>query len=349
MPRAGMSWRRLAHLHKSSSSSSTTTAITTSSLLYPDSLAPPTSARGVSNPTTTKVTTPATTTRTTAVPVSRLDVRITPRPDAEVFRRRRPAIHVDGRSMGQRVSPITCLRHRVGRLRITSNWASVWVVGSAATVANSLWVANSNKNTGVAMSRVLRVTITSKPSMTKNLRYTYSSTWRSCRTPDVTFQISSTPFLINPTSDAFLTLPTSCQTSCLYLRDGTLRRGILDNVWPTSSTTSKRSWLNTASLTSNSSSRGVSPSSPYSSLWLASIPFPTSPSPLLATGISVRTAWKLTRSPTNRSTGGAWTPIILASPWNGSTGNSTSYRMKTITSDMRAILASTGFPIPGTR
>ena len=49
-------------------------------------------------------------------------------------------------------------------------------------------------------------------SMTKNLRYTYSSTWRSCRTQDVTFQISSTPFLINPTSEAFLTLPTSCQT-----------------------------------------------------------------------------------------------------------------------------------------
>ena len=47
--------------------------------------------------------------------------------------------------------------------------------------------------------------------------------------------------LINPTSDAFLTLPTSCQMSCLYLCDGTLRRGILDNVWPTSSTTSKRS------------------------------------------------------------------------------------------------------------
>ena len=47
-------------------------------------------------------------------------------------------------------------------------------------------------------------------SMTKNLRYTYSPTWRSCRTRDVTFQISSTPFLINPTSDAFLTLPTSC-------------------------------------------------------------------------------------------------------------------------------------------
>ena len=165
-------------------------------------------------------------------------------------------------------------RHRVGRPRITSNWASVWVVGSAATVANSLWVANSNKNTSVATSRVLCVTITSKPcrisasfkwlrlprkngrnvmpnedlvvicvmlllawppctptrtmcppllfflhllwmvstSMTKNLRYTYSSTWRSCRTRDVTFQISSTPFLINPTSDAFLTLPTSCQT-----------------------------------------------------------------------------------------------------------------------------------------
>ena len=53
-----------------------------------------------------------------------------------------------------------------------------------------------------------------------------------------------------------------------------LRRGILDNVWPTSSTTSKRTWLNTANLTSNSSSRGVSPSSPYLSLWLASIPFP---------------------------------------------------------------------------
>ena len=165
-----------------------------------------------------------------------------------------------------------------------------------------MWVANSNKNTGVATSRVLRVTITSKPcrisasfkwlrlprkngqnvvpnedlviiclvllpawplctptrtmcppllfflhllrmvstSMTKNLCYTYSSTWRSCRTRDVTFQISSTPFLINPTSDAFLTLPTSCQTSCLYLREGTLRRGILYNVWPMSSTTSKR-------------------------------------------------------------------------------------------------------------
>ena len=90
-------------------------------LLYPDSLAPPTSARGVSNPTTTKVTMPATTTQTTAVPVSRLDVQITPRPDAKVFRRCRPAIYVDLCSMGQPVSPITCLRHRVGRLRITSN------------------------------------------------------------------------------------------------------------------------------------------------------------------------------------------------------------------------------------
>ena len=50
---------------------------------------------------------------------------------------------------------------------------------------------------------------------------------------------------------------------------------------------------------SSSSSRGVSPSSRYSSLWLASNPFPTSPSPLLATRISVTTAWKLTRSPTN--------------------------------------------------
>ena len=158
MPRAGMSWHRLAHLHKSSLSS-----ITMSSLLYPDSLAPPTSARGVSNPTTTKVSTPVTTTQTTAVPVSRLDVQITPRPDAEVFRRCRPAIYVDLCSMGQRVSPIMCLRHRVGRPRITSNWASVRVVGSAATVANSLWVANSNKNTGVATSRVLCVTITSKP------------------------------------------------------------------------------------------------------------------------------------------------------------------------------------------
>ena len=142
MPSSGMSWRRLAHLHKSSSSSSTVTAITMSSLLYPDSLAPPTSARGVSNPTTTKVTMPATTTRTTAVPVSRLDVQITPRPNAEVFRRCRPAIYVDLCSMGQSVSPIMCLRHRVGRPRITSNWASVWVVGSAATVANSLWVAH---------------------------------------------------------------------------------------------------------------------------------------------------------------------------------------------------------------
>ena len=350
MPCVGMSWHRLAHLHKSSLSS-----ITMSSLLYPDSLAPLTSAQGVSNPTTTKVTMPVTTTWTTAVPVSRLDVQITPRPNAEVFRQCRPPIYVALCSMGQRVSPITCLRHRVGRPRITSNWASVWVVGSAATVANSLWVANSNKNTGVATSRVLRVTITSKPcrisasfkwlrlprkngqnvvpnedlviicvvllpawplctptrmmcppllfflyllrmvstSMTKNLCYTYSSMWRSCRTRDVTFQISSTPFLINPTSDAFLTLPTSCQTSCLYLREGTLRHGILDNVWPTSSTTSKRTWLNTANLTSNSSSRGVSPSSPYLSLWLASIPFPTSPLLLLATGISVRTAWKL--------------------------------------------------------
>ena len=75
---------------------------------------------------------------------------------------------------------------------------------------------------------------------------------------------------------------------------------------------------------------------------------PSAPLPLLATGISVRTAWKLTRSPTNRFTAGAWTPIILASPWNGSTGNSTSYWMKTITSDMQAILASTGFLILGT-
>ena len=56
---------------------------------------------------------------------------------------------------------------------------------------------------------------------------------------------------------------------------------------------------------SSSSSRGVSPSSRYSSLWLASNPFPTSPSPLLATRISVTTAWKLTRSPTNHSMGGA--------------------------------------------
>ena len=111
-----------------------------SSLLYPDSLAPPTSARGVSNPMTTKVTMPATTTQTTAVPVSGLDVQITQRSDAEVFRRCRPAT-----------------------MQITSNWASVWVVGSAATVANSLWVANSNKNTSVATSGVLRVTITSKP------------------------------------------------------------------------------------------------------------------------------------------------------------------------------------------
>ena len=106
-------------------------AITTSSLLYLDSLAPPTSAWGVSNPMTTKVPTPATTTQTTAVPISRLDVQITPRPNAEVYRQRRPAIHVDGHSMGQRVSPITCLKHRLGRPRITSNWASVRVVGSA--------------------------------------------------------------------------------------------------------------------------------------------------------------------------------------------------------------------------
>ena len=118
-----------------------------------------------------------------------------------------------------------------------------------------LLVANSNKNTGVATSRVLRVTITSKPcrigasfkwlrlprkngrnvapnedlvvfcvvllpawppctptrtmcppllfflhllrtmstSITKNLRYTYSSTWRPCRTRDVTFRILSWP------------------------------------------------------------------------------------------------------------------------------------------------------------
>ena len=55
---------------------------------------------------------------------------------------------------------------------------------------------------------------------------------------------------------------------------------------------------------SSSSSRGVSPSTRYSSLWLASNPFPTSPSPLLATRISVTTAWKLTRSPTNHSMGG---------------------------------------------
>ena len=54
-------------------------------------LAPPTSARGVSNPMTTKVTMPATTTQTTAVPVSGLDVQITQRPDAEVFRQCRPA------------------------------------------------------------------------------------------------------------------------------------------------------------------------------------------------------------------------------------------------------------------
>ena len=162
------------------------------------------------------------------------------------------------------------------------------------------------------------------------------------------FCISSTPLVINPTSDTFLTPPSSCQTSCLYLRDGTLRRGILDNVWPTSSTTSKRSWLNNASLMSNSSSRGVSPSSLYLNLWLASIPFPTLPSPLLATGISVRTTWRLTQLSTNCFTAGAWTPTTLALPWNGSTGNSTSYRMKTIPSDMPAILTSTGFPIPGT-
>ena len=110
----------------------------------------------------------------------------------------------------------------------------------------------------------------------------------------------------------------------------------------------QKEWLNNASLTSNSSSRGVSPSSLYLNLWLASIPFPTLPSPLLATGISVRTTWRLTRLPTNCFTGGAWTPTTLALPWNGSTGNSTSYWMKTIPSDMPAILTSAGFPIPGT-
>ena len=65
--------------------------------------------------------------------------------------------------MGQCVLPIMCLRHRVGRSRITSNRASVLVTGSAETVANSLWVANNNKNTGVATSRVLHATIALKP------------------------------------------------------------------------------------------------------------------------------------------------------------------------------------------
>ena len=65
--------------------------------------------------------------------------------------------------MGQCVSPIMCLRHRVGISRITSNRASVRVTGSSETVANSLWVANSNKNTGVATSHVLHATIALKP------------------------------------------------------------------------------------------------------------------------------------------------------------------------------------------
>ena len=84
------------------------TAITMSSLLYPDSLAPPTSARGVSNPMTTKVTMPATTTQTTAVPVSGLDVQITQRPDAEVFRKldRRRHQTIVQRAMGQRTKAV---------------------------------------------------------------------------------------------------------------------------------------------------------------------------------------------------------------------------------------------------
>ena len=164
---------------------------------------------------------------------------------------RRSAIRADRHSMGQCVSPIMCLRHRVGISRITSNRASVRVTGSLETVANSLWVANSNKNTGVATSHVLHATIALKPccigtsfnwprlprknrqnvvlnkdlvvvcvvlllawplytptrtmcppllfflhllwmvstSMTKNLRYMYSLTWRPCRTRNVMFWI----------------------------------------------------------------------------------------------------------------------------------------------------------------
>ena len=51
----------------------------------------------------------------------KLCLNVTLRPNAEVFRQCRPPIYVDLCSMGQRVSPITCLRHRVGRPRITSN------------------------------------------------------------------------------------------------------------------------------------------------------------------------------------------------------------------------------------
>ena len=163
-----------------------TTAITTSSLLYPDSLAPPTSAQGVSNPTTTKVTTPVTTTRTTAVPVSRLHVRITPRPKA-----------------GVATSCVLCVTITSKPCRISASFK--WL---RLPRMNGRNVAPNEDLVIVCMvllptwppctpTRMMcppllffpHLLWTVSTSMTKNLCYTYSSTWRPCRTRDVTFRI----------------------------------------------------------------------------------------------------------------------------------------------------------------
>ena len=190
MPCASMSGYRLAHLHKSSSSSSTTTAITTSSLLYPDSLAPPTSDRSVSNPMTTKVTTPATTTRTTAVLVSRLDARTTPRPKAGVAT--------------SRVLPVTitskpcCIGASFKWLRLPrKNGRNVAPNEDLVVVCVVLLPAwppcTPTRTMCPPLLFFLHLLWMVSTSMTKNLCYTYSSTWRPCRTRDVTFRILSWP------------------------------------------------------------------------------------------------------------------------------------------------------------
>ena len=167
-----------------------TMAITTSSLLYPDSLAHPTSAQGVSNPMTTKVTTPATTTRTTAVHVSRLDVRITPRPKAGVATSRVLCVTITSKPCRIGASFKWLRLPRMNGWNIAPNEDLVVV----CVVMLPAWPpCTPTRMMCPPLLFFLHLLWTVSTSMTKNLCYTYSSMWRPCRTRDVTFRILSWP------------------------------------------------------------------------------------------------------------------------------------------------------------
>ena len=147
-------------------------------------------------------------------------------------------------------------------------------------VANSLWVANSNKNTCVAMSCVLHFTITLKPCRNgasfKWLRLPRKNGRNVAPNEDLVV-VCVVLLPEKPPLHVFFDMEAMQDTGCHVPNLVMAETENDEHPVRFQEDSCMRDHF------SSSSSRGVSPSSRYSSLWLASNPFPTSPSPLLAT------------------------------------------------------------------